>query len=155
MRLQDFIADQTLLALDYLFVQAKEVPGDKLSWKAMGEGRTVLDQLQECASAPSSYNNIIRREPKEFIDTDHEMRRAAKVTWLTVEKCEAECRQRTAILLETIREIPDAALSESVMMPWGEEWKLSDVAMMHYWNMVYHTGQICFIQTLLGDKVVH
>lgn len=155
MRLQDFIADQTLLAAEELFLQARQIPEDKLAWRAMDEGRTALDQLQECAAAPSSYTNILRREPKAFLDSDREKRQLAKATWLTVDKCETECRERTAILLEIIRAIPDTALSDSVMMPWGEEWKISDVSAMHYWNLVYHTGQICFIQTLLGDKEVH
>ncbi len=155
MRLQDFIAEQTLLAVDHLFIQARQLPEDKLTWKVMDEGRTPLDQFQECASAPSSYNNIIKGESKEFIDSDHMKRREARLTWVTVDQCEAECRERTATLLETIRGTPDEALFNKVTMPWGEEWKLLDVMMMHHWNMVYHTGQICFIQTLLGDKEMH
>jgi len=155
MRLQDFIAEQTLLAVDYLFLQARRIPDDRLTWKAMDEGRAVLDQIQECAAAPNSYNNILKGESKEIIDADHAKRKAAKVTWITVDKCEAECRERTAILIETIRATPDEVLENKTMMPWGEEWKLSDLMMMHYWNLVYHTGQICFIQTLLGDKEVH
>ena len=36
----------------------KAMPDDKLTWKPLGQGRTVLSQLQECAIM---YDRIVRR----------------------------------------------------------------------------------------------
>jgi hypothetical protein len=32
---------------------------------------------------------------------------------------------------------------------------LADVCFLHYWNTVYHLGQVNYLQTLLGDREMH
>ena len=68
------------------------------------------------------------------------------------EKC---LREGTAKLLTMIREMPDDKLAEKIDLPWGVTWTLAEVANMHDWNLVYHVGQINYIQTLLGDFEMH
>jgi hypothetical protein len=34
-------------------------------------------------------------------------------------------------------------------------WKVADVILSPYWQLVYHTGQVNYIQTLYGDRELH
>ena len=42
-------------------------------------------------------------------------------------------------------------------MPWGDGMTetLANVMLHHFWNIVYHEGQIAYIQTIYGDREMH
>ncbi len=154
MRIQDFVAAETEQAVKSLFDTARYVPADKLEWKPLDNGRSCLDQLQECAQAPTWFQSILEtRQVQEFDPAKYEEMRVARRQWDTLEKCEEVCRTNTAKLIETIRNFPDEHLSTGIPHPFapGETIKLAHVMLWHYWNTVYHIGQINYIQTLLGD----
>jgi hypothetical protein len=41
------------------------------------------------------------------------------------------------------------------MMPWGAKMTFAELLFLNYWNLVYHQGQIAYIQTLYGDREMH
>ena len=87
----------------------------------------------------------------DYTDED----RARKMSLTTLDAAESCLREGNDALLKMIREMPDSKLAEKIDLPWGATWSLAEVANMHYWNLVYHVGQINYIQTLLGDFDMH
>jgi uncharacterized damage-inducible protein DinB len=155
MRLQDFIADSTMSAFGALFRNAHTIPEDKINWQPASEARSVLDQLQECAQAPSIFIKMLEGEKVEFSPQFLVEARRQRREWTTVGECERVCEFMTKKLCDAIRTVPEERMTENVTLPWGEEISMRDMLNKHYWNMVWHTGQIAYIQRLLGDKDMH
>ncbi|MBL8048605.1 MAG: DinB family protein [Chthonomonas sp.] len=155
MRVQDFIADQTAFCCEGLIRQAEALPADKVTWQPEG-ARSALDQVAECAIICGHMPATLTA--KTMPDFTPEMIaefEATKAQLDTLEKAAAALRTANAALVDYIRGMADADL-EGQMKFWGPEpWRVADVADYHRWNMVYHTGQICYMQTLLGDKDMH
>lgn len=153
MRVQDFIADETNRAMESILMQAKRVPSDKLEWKPMDEGRTTLDQIAECAIIAGFYPTLYQtRKLPDFDEATIKQFEEAKAQLDTLDKAEAALRENTAKTCDAIRAFPDEGLNDEMKFFGPGMWKVSSVLNAHAWNMHYHTGQICYIQTLLGDK---
>jgi hypothetical protein len=151
MRVQDAMCRYTEGAVDLLYRFARRVPEDKLTWVPMDAGRSVLDQLQECAQAPIWYIPMLDPTFSHGYTDFTEMGKARR-EWTTIDECERVTRENTEKLLAAIRAVPDEQLDEEVKMPWGETMKKVDVIGFHHWNLTYHLGQIAYVQTLYGDK---
>lgn len=151
MRVQDFIADETMRSAEGLIHQATKM-GEKATWKPLDEGRTALDQVAECALICASMVDVLKNwKMPEFTPemiAEYETSKAA----LSMEEASAMLQEKTAELCDVIRAIPDDQL-EGTMQFWGPEpWARVGVMGYHNWNMVYHNGQLNYIQTLYGDK---
>lgn len=155
MRVQDFIADQTAYCGEALIRQAEAIPAEKQNWAPEG-GRSALDQVAECAIIGGHMPDILRNKTMpDFTPEMIEAFEAAKSSLDTLAKAAEALRASNRQLVDFVRSLPDADL-EGMMKFWGPEpWRVVDVADYHRWNMVYHTGQICYLQTLLGDKDMH
>jgi hypothetical protein len=158
MKLQEHLIEVTREAASQVFRYAKAVPADKLEWKPLDAGRSVLDLCRELAMTPTwAYEMIATPEPPEW---NEEMAAAVKreqEQWTTVEACEAECEKRLQQLFELYRNLPDERLAEKQWLPYEGGRDFSMPEMMDYprWNFNYHLGQIAYIQTLYGDKEMH
>lgn len=153
MTVQEFIAAETERAMEGLIHQVRALPADKVAWKPMDEGRTALDQMAECALIAKSLPQILgSRKMPDFTPEMIAQFESDKAAIDTVEKGESLLRDATAATVTAIRAMPDEALQEQMHF-WGPEpWSVAGVMAYHSWNMNYHTGQVCYIQTLLGDK---
>lgn len=60
-------------------------------------------------------------------------------------------RANTETLCETIQNLSDDDLSQMVVAPWEQPYTIAQAMFLHYWNTVYHLGQVAYIQTLYGD----
>jgi uncharacterized damage-inducible protein DinB len=154
MRVQDFIAGTTEWSVDSLYKNARRTPEDKLEWKVLDTGRSILNQIQECAQAPLWSVPLLTEEgPFDFSPETFEAFTAESKQWTTLDDCERHHRENLAKLLAVIREMPDERLGIKIKIPFAEEpVAISDIMMFHYWNNVYHMGQLSFIQTLYGDN---
>ncbi|NUL82965.1 MAG: hypothetical protein HUU60_09615 [Armatimonadetes bacterium] len=147
MRLQDYMIEVTQQAANDAFKAAKVVPPDKLDWKPLENGRSVLDQCRELAICPQWAYDIIQGQetaaPPEGLNS--------------VEACEAECNRRLATLFDLFRTMPDERLAETKWLPYdgGRDFKMEEMMDYPRWNFNYHLGQISYIQTLYGDKDDH
>lgn len=158
MRYQDQVVRSTQRALSDLGRAALAVPEEKRTWVPMGEARSVLDQMQEIAAASGWFRLLIegRRAPDETGDAIREGVNEAR-RLASVEACLEKAHQSTAELCRVIAEFPDEELEDEVRMPFGGGMSMTyaEVLSLHWWNMVYHLGQINSIQLMLGDKVMH
>ncbi len=140
--------------MEALLSQAKRVPADKLDWKPLEAGRSVLDQLQECAVIAGFYKSLLATYlmpefgPEFMADYNK-----ARAELDTMAKVESMLRENTATAVAAIRRaVPDDVIENEMPFFGPEPWKVYSVMNAHAWNMHYHTGQICYVQTLLGDK---
>jgi hypothetical protein len=158
MRYQDQIAAATMTVVEDLFRSAHAMPEDKLNWTPLESKRSVINILQECAQAPNWFRGmLITRSMPDLKEEDFEKARAERAQWETLDECERICRENTEKLCAVIRSFPDEDLGLMVHIPFGGgmDKSMADVVMFHYWNIVYHIGQINYIQTLYGDYEMH
>jgi hypothetical protein len=155
MRVQDYVANLTEAATGGLFRNAYAIPTDKLLWCPSDSTRSALDQLQECAQTSMVFAKMLNGEEVDFSPRNFIQARKLREEWTTVEECERISQFNLSQLLEAISGFPTERLEESTMAPWGVEVTYSELLVAQYWNVVWHTGQIAYIQRLLGDKDMH
>lgn len=148
-------------SVDTLFRNAHAVPQDKIEWTP-GEGmRSVLDLCRECAQSPGFATQILTTRKVDFgVDTLEgdaweEMEKETKA-WKTIADCEQVARERTAKFVEAVNAFPEGDLEETIFLPFTDKdhpyW---DIMGYPHWNNTWHTGQIAFIQKMLGDHEMH
>src|SRR5579864_6493975 len=157
MRYQDLVVKLTQKALDDVCRAAKAVPADKIEWVPLGKVRSVLNQMQEIATSgtwflPLVESGIVPVFDRELGEEHARFRRLID----NLDDCIAEARQSTGQLCQAIVAFADKELDVEVTLPFGAGMTtMADVLAMHYWNMVYHLGQINQIQLMLGDQEMH
>jgi hypothetical protein len=159
MTFQEQAAQLTRDAGASLFASAHAMPEDKLNWSPMGDARTALHMLQECAYyLPTLAPWLSPGEgmSERFMAVAGPAMEESK-SWDTLDKVEAAYNGYVEDTLATIRAVPDDDLNREVGVPWaqGETLPAWKVMLTLYWNLVYHLGQINYIQTLYGDKDMH
>jgi DinB superfamily len=134
---------------------ARAVPEDKLNWKPLDNGRTVLELLGDAAQAPALCTGMLRGDlqfgPELFRQMAEE-----RAAWTRADALEY-LNESTRQLIAEIRNLPDEKLDEpltlpmggGMTMPWGA-WIL-----MAYRSLMARTAQINYIQTLYGDFESH
>ena len=145
-------------ALTSLFSAARHVPEDKRDWTPMGEARTAQTLLYECAMTTPFYIAAAQGRMKEFaaLVPDEAMqelwRRRSEGAW-TLEGAESVARETFAELCQTLEAIPDERLGDRQPHPMDprRQATTADLMFLACWNLVYHTGQINYVQTMLGD----
>ena len=158
MRIQDYMIDATKAAAAAAFKTARGTAADRLDWKPLDEGRSVLDQCREMAMCPKWAEDIISGvQMPEWNEETAAAVKAEQEQWNTIEDCEAECNRRLESLFEMYQKMPDEKLSETKWLPFdgGRDFTMEEMMGYPRWNFTYHLGQISYIQTLYGDKEMH
>ncbi|HRF58319.1 MAG TPA: DinB family protein [Fimbriimonadaceae bacterium] len=158
MRFQDHTVRTTHKALEDLLRSAAAIPPDRLDWSPNETSRSTLSQLQEIAAGARWILAIVRdRRMPEF--DDHARRESDRLrqTYDTLERCRDAARATTDELLAEVAAFPDDHLEDEIALPFGGGTILTmaEILQLHYWNVVYHLGQINYIQTILGDREMH
>lgn len=109
--------------------------------------------FQEIAQDPRDLSKLFRGESITNSGTEvyFERMRKEKAEWTTIEECERVLEFNLKLLTEAILAFPLERLGETVIEPWGYETTYGELMMYQYWNTTWHTGQVAYIQTLLGD----
>lgn len=131
-----------------LWRNVKAMPEDKLTWKAAETSRTARELIEELVYV-MPYNITVAKtlqEPKGEMDTSLGDKSLAEL--------EKQHRAYIKEFIAAVREFPEEKLHEKMTLPWGEMFYL-DILSYPYWNLMYHIGQIAYIQTLYGDKEMH
>lgn len=160
MRLQDYTIDTTREASEEVFRYAHAVPVDKVEWKPLDAGRTVIDIARELAKCPDWAREIVSGEEMDWSEEGQAAQKAEMESWKTVAECEAACKEKLGRYFELLKDLPDSRLSETKDLPFGPGGSMKTFTMaelMDYprWNFNYHLGQIAYVQTLYGDKEMH
>jgi hypothetical protein len=158
MRYQDQVVRATQKALDDIVRAALAVPIEKLEWSPDGAARSVLNQMQEIAVSGDWFVPIVRDRQVPVFD-EHAKRESIRLMREndTLEKCIASAQAGTSALCAQIAAFPTENLEEELTMPFGggARMTMADIMLLHQNNLVYHTGQINYVQLMLGDREMH
>lgn len=154
---KEIIIRLTTDSVDSLFSNARAMPVDRLTWEVAAGARTPLQILQECAQAPMwAVKMLTDRAIPDFSPDAFQEALSERAQWDSVDMCEQVCRERIQSLIETIRDFPEEDMEKTLFLPFTQQdhpyW---DLMMYPYWNNIWHTGQLAFVQTLYGDKDMH
>lgn len=149
------MVEQTKAAIGEAFRYIKAVPADKVEWKPLETGRSVLSLAQELARTPVWAMDTIQKE--EWDEEAGKTEQEAMAKLKTIEECEKECHNNLEKLFELYDYIPDSQLNETKWLPFDGGREFTVLEMMDYprWNANYHLGQVGYIQLLYGDKEMH
>lgn len=136
-----------------LFKNARRL-SDKLDYKVSETNRTPLQMLQECATVAAGLVPIL--DARAMVGSESDWAEAEKqmASLTTIEACEAEYERNKTELLRAIADFPEERLEELIETPWGTfPWR--DFIAYLYWNPMYHTGQLAYVQMIHGDAEMH
>ena len=142
---QNYAARVTERKAQDLLAAAAAVPEDKHSWQPLEKGRTVIDQVAECAIINRMAIQVLA--DRAWDTAGREQRQRDRAALDTLEKARVRLLENTLALAEAIRAVPDDHLELAVALPWGTS-TVADALLIPYWNMCYHEGQISYIHTL-------
>jgi hypothetical protein len=117
---------------------------DKVTWCPCAQGeasdcRSALQQADECVRVNNSMAALLRgEEPGEHTEV------------ASVEQAKAELTASGENLANAVRGMAPADLGKMYPTRMGE-WPGSMIMSVPAFNMMYHVGQINYIQTLYGD----
>ncbi len=130
------------------------MPADKQTWRPLDQGRPALDQVVECAVTNQFAERTLRT--CQIDSTAFAGYEQARAEHDTGEKALAFLAETAAALADAIESFPSEHLGDPVTLPWETTpTTLAEMMLVPYWNTTYHLGQICYIQTLYGDKEYH
>lgn len=133
---------------------ALAVPEDKVTWKPLDTGRSVLSQIGECAVITGFMAQVLTLRAVPPFDMDGYYARLNALD--TLDKALAALKEGTDAYIAAIEAFPTEELDTLLAMPWSPEPQpFAQVLFAPYWNSAYHTGQIGYIQTLYGDTKNH
>ncbi|MBI1334376.1 MAG: DinB family protein [Armatimonadetes bacterium] len=148
MTLKEYIVLETEKSLKNVFESARKVSADKVEWKPLENGRSTLDQVQECAYCPLWVPGLL--EKRAFDPSGFAAYEETRKGWKTLDECEAAAQKNMEAFKAAVDALPESDFNVVVNLPWGS-YTLAEVMGFPMWNLHYHMGQINYIQTLYGD----
>lgn len=144
-------------ALENVIRAIRAMPEDKLQWKPLDMGRSAMEQFQEVAQSPLWAVGLLKTMKFELDPERMEKMRAEREAWTTVDQCEKAARENAELLFDSIRSFPSEDMGKTIHLPFrgGMDMTVLQIMSLMVWNCNYHEGQICYIQTLYGDKDMH
>lgn len=138
-----------------LAAELRSMPEEKARWRPGPDARPALEQVVECSLANIMWSNILRTHAHSCLRDGVAARAHGSLD--TVEKAAERLLASAAALAEVIRGLDPKHLGIIVSFPWKPEngRPLAECCFHPYWNMVYHQGQVAYIQTLYGDLDAH
>ena len=114
----------------------------------MGNARTALDQVSECAMLNGGMANLLHTRTMEGFDFEQYERTRATLQQDT-DALLSVLRENTAKAAAAIRAVPDANLDDQIQLPWGLLTARKSSRTRLY-NMSYHEGQMNYLASMLS-----
>lgn len=153
MRYQEHIIEATREAAESTFRYLRAVPADKLEWQPAETSRHALDLAREIAWCPLWSAELLEGKPFEWSPEIQEQMKAKDSQWKTVADCERVFAEHFARYEAVVSALSDEDLAKTQFLPFdgGRDHSYKELAAFPHWNIVYHQGQVAYIQTLYGD----
>lgn len=123
--------------------------GENITWQPLDRGRSALDQIQEAAGFALLGAEIFEQQAMPPFDPEGMNRLRANHD--TPEKALTLLEEASAKLASALEIFPPEKLDHRIILPFGDgaERSFAEIAMLIYWNTVYHEGQVNYIETLI------
>ena len=118
-----------------------------------GVARPAIEVVVECAGLNGSIAGLLTTG--EFNRPTPEQRKAYYATITTREAALAELEQKTQILLAAIDTMDENTMGEMLPGIFGSPMTRFALAEVPFMHMMYHDGQLNYIQCLNGDSEIH
>ncbi len=156
---KEFRADVEWLVedgLDQLLASARAMPEDRWAWRPYDSGRSMLDQLAECRQVPEWFMKVFETKSldhftPEFMEEEHN----AREQYESLDQLEEELREVYGRFVRSVARLSKADLLTEVPSRRGPSTTIQQFCLNPPRNLVYHAGQINYIQTLYGDSEMH
>lgn len=156
MTFQQYILQATRAAASDFFKYADHVPADKLEWKPLESGRSVLDIAQEVSMCCQWAADILSGKEIKWDEEAMEAMGAAMAVLNSLDLCKAKFEETFAVFETTVSGLSDDDLKKTVWLPFGNrDFTFKENCEYPHWNIVYHQGQVAYIQTLYGDREMY
>ena len=136
--------------VDNLWRSVNAMPEDKIIWRPAEGSRTARELLEELVSTTVYSISLIHPQENPAKESEDK----ADLNTKTVAELETEHRSAVVEFLKAVAAFPEEKLSETMDLPWGTM-SFFQIISYPYWNLVYHWGQIGYIQTMYGDQEMH
>lgn len=137
---------------DALWRSVHAMPKEKLDWKTAETARTARDVIEEIVMTTGYSAELISSQRMPEMGSVES--KAGKSDKKDMAELEKDHRANIKKYLEAVKNFPVEDLLKTLDLPWGKMTFLQCIA-YPYWNMIYHWGQINYIQTMYGDKEMH
>ena len=146
----DVLEEQYRDGMNTFWRNAKAMPADKIEWKPSPDSRTARTLMEEIVMTTGYSAKLIStmQVPTDSPSMDPSEDKKS------IEDMEAEHRASAEDYLKAAKEFPEDKLKDTIELPWGKMTFL-EVINYPYWNLMYHYGQIAYIQMMYGDKEMH
>jgi uncharacterized damage-inducible protein DinB len=143
-----FLTQAIPKAADDLEAAVLRLPEDKRNWSPMGDARSALDMVAECAVANDVTHSIEKRvfEAEPFFEAIRHAKTELINDW---DRLRSQMHESAARTVRAMQRFPAEELNREIAMPWGPV-TLAQILSYPYWNMSYHEGQVNYIASMLG-----
>lgn len=142
-----------LRARDELVRAAKAVPAGRRMWQPGGVARHSVRIVAHCATSNFFLAAVFASAPLPY--RTHEDQEAAMDACAGLDQAEQLLNRSVAAVCDAIVAIAADRLNEIMIMPWAERMPVALGLISPALHMQHHTGQINYIQSLLGDDEHH
>ena len=150
--LTSYLQESTMRAQRLLTNDLKALPAEKHTACPGGEGRTPINIVAECAAVNGFIAEYLTTGKMER--PPREQREAFLNSFDTAEKVLTFLEEQTQRLVEALGNLDVNTLGDMVDGPMGPTPRLA-LAQLPATHMMYHDGQLNYIQTLRGDDLFH
>ena len=133
-------------AIPGLIKAIKAVPEDKLDWKPAEGSRPIRKIFTEAVMMPE----YVAKAVTERCVPEYEPL-AAEYEKLSISELFQRLPKNAESLNTAIAAFPESDYEQTLEAPWGT-WTYFQTISYPYWNLMWHTGQINYIQSLYGDQ---
>lgn len=132
--------------LPMLTKAVEAVPEDKLDWKPADGTRTIRQVFTEAVMMPAYIALALNDHQVPLYD---DMKK--EYDNLSVEQLLERSTENAQLYYEALKNFPESDYSNTLEAPWGV-WTYFQTMSYPYWNLMWHTGQINYAQTMYGDQ---
>lgn len=136
--------------VDLMLKAAAHVPPARTGWKPEGKGQSPQELLAHTAGANLFFAKLIQGDQAPRTDRYQNVQDVTADA-KTYPQAQEALKASAQVLTQAIRATTDEQLREERQMPWGERWKMTRLITAPGAHIAYHWGQLCYLQTLLGD----
>ncbi len=138
---------------DFLVKDLKALPEEKQNAVFGGCARTALDMVAECAATNQNMALRLAGTPKPALSAEENAGERARFD--TQQKVLAYLEETTCHLKDVILAMNSDTFSENDPEFFNGAMSRYSMAELTGIHMMYHTGQLNYMQMLLGDDKVH
>jgi hypothetical protein len=151
--MRTMLADMVTNAASTFVADLKHIPEDKLTVSPGGVARPPLTFTAECIG----FNNMIADFLSGGQPTMPEPEKIEKfyASIDTYDKGAAGITASAAKIKAALEAMEPSKLDEIVTAPWGAPMPLGVLTRIAATHMIYHDGQLNYIQSLYGDGAMH